>query len=174
MIRLRILLLSCYFLLSGLKVTLHAQDTTGQERFDALKRATEAVFEIKKDSFAYHKDYVTQEEGRAVKIYSMVWIGKLFNPYDNHALLAWSLNDTVLHVEIRHKIGQVWVRRFQYESNVSKAWDKLPEPVLMMTGEKKENMLFIASPGGQSVYKGVNGDKWIYVKGNFRKLNEKQ
>jgi hypothetical protein len=148
------------------------EDINKAARFALLKKTTEQVFEAKKDSFEYHKDYVTQEEGRAVKIYSMVWVGKIFNPFDRQALIAYSLNDSMLYVEVRHQIGKVWVHRFQYTSNVSKSWDKLPEPVLIMQGEHEENVLFIAAKSGLSVYKGINGDKWIYSKGSFKKLNE--
>ncbi|MFI5149744.1 MAG: hypothetical protein ACHQRM_08430 [Bacteroidia bacterium] len=146
-----------------------SQDTLSKDKFEALKNATEAVFEAKKDSFNYHKDYVTQEVDRDVKIYSMVWIGKLFNPYDNHALIAYSINDSMIHVEIRHQIGKVWVRRFHNTSIVSKAWKKLPEPVIMLKGEQGEEVLFITSTAGLSAYMGVNGDKWVYSKGNFKK-----
>jgi hypothetical protein len=157
---------------SYLTLPVKQEDPNKTARFALLKKTTEEVFEVKKDSFEYHKDYVTQEEGRSVKIYSMVWVGKIFNPFDRQALIAYSLNDSMLYVEVRHQIGKVWVHRFQYTSNVSKSWDKLQEPVLIMEGEHAENVLFIASKNGLSVYKGINGDKWIYSKGSFKKLNE--
>jgi hypothetical protein len=92
-------------------------DSSLQSAYEELKNKTEALFEAKKDSFAFVSDNSVSGGINGHVVFSFVSVGPLFASFQRHAVIGYSLNDSTLYVEVRQLIGQVWVRRFRNTSS---------------------------------------------------------
>ncbi len=146
-------------------------DSTMEEIYAELRIKTELLFEAQKDSFSYESDNSATKEFKEHYIYSIVRIGNLFSKYDRHALIAYSLNDTTLFVEIRQQIGKTWVRRFRNTSCTSRLSPPFSSPISIKDlNDDGVNDLFIADefvamPGTE-----LKGNAWINTHDGLQKI----
>jgi hypothetical protein len=145
-------------------------DSSLQAVYAELKNKTEALFEAKKDSFSYESDNSSIDKTR--NIYSIVQIGNLFSKYDKHALIAYSLNDTALFVEIRQLIGKVWVRRFRNISSTSRLAHPFPRPISLrdFNGDGIPELYIVTLAGYVEAVFLERGDGWILTRDVFQKI----
>jgi hypothetical protein len=136
-----------------------------------LRIKTEHLFEAQKDSFSYESDNSATKEFNEHYIYSIVRIGNLFSKYDRHALIAYSLNDTTLFVEIRQQIGKIWVRRFRNTSYTSRLSPPFSSPISIkdLNGDGVNDLfiadVFLAMPGTE-----LKGNAWINTHDGLQKI----
>jgi hypothetical protein len=145
-------------------------DTSIEAIFSELKNKTEQLFDAKRDSLYYESDNSVHAAGSAHTIYSIVRIGDLLNQFQKHALITYSLNDTILYVEIRQLIGKVWVRRFRNISS-TKALNPLAKDLILFQDINGDGMkeLLILTSSSTTARPYTNYKAWNYsMKDGFR------
>jgi hypothetical protein len=147
-------------------IRIQSKDTSISAIFDELRIKTEKLFEAKKDSFSYEGN--NSVEGNNGYIYSIVKVGNLFNKYDRHALIAYSLDAHTLYVEVRQLIGKVWVKRFRNTSG-TKDLESTADPVTLedLNGDGIPE-IFIAKELALPAHL-IRGDVWAMTKDGVQK-----